>query len=574
MSTPPRPTAGSISVRQTVDLLARDFAAVSAAVADGQYTFWLGSGVSLGRAIGLPGVVERVLAFLQSNMSTTNPDCEFRSALEQALRITDLPGDALDQLRRDEPIGTWPLLDQIVTRLVGQYSELLDIRFKGERDDFLLWRAVDVASMFPRGLPPDCEHYCLGILVLEGAISRIASANWDALIESSVAELSSDPDAALAVCIRGIDFQSEQQTTRLLKFHGCAVLAGEDEKTYREYLVASATQIIGWPHEPRYEVMRHELKGLAMQRPTFMVGLSAQDSNIKDLFAEASQTLQWRWQPDEPRHIFAGNELTIDQLGILKTVYREDYTEYGPEISRKVLIGAYAQQLLLALVLHVLSAKMVAYLQLSNRPNMPASESEKLEAGIAWIRGRVADAAEPDRLGFVRQLTKFHAGATALFRDGLPATQYHYRPLTALPVGRIASENSIVTSGIPELAAGLALLGLGEQESRWSLGIRSTGAMPDTLTVSSAAGTATLFFVANGLAATRLIQSSGLVKSQAADVVIVHSGTPVRRKRRSPRGRFGRTNHAGPRHVAMGQLLDRAHDADGLMLAFRQAAVL
>jgi NAD-dependent SIR2 family protein deacetylase len=67
--------------------------------------------------------------------------------------------------------------------LWDSYASVLDIRVEGEADDYMLWNAVDVRTMFGSLADPDCEHLSIAMLVMEGAIADIASANWDGLIE-------------------------------------------------------------------------------------------------------------------------------------------------------------------------------------------------------------------------------------------------------------------------------------------------------------------------------------------------------------------------------------------------------
>lgn len=52
--------------------------------------------------------------------------------------------------------------------MCNNYARLLDINVGGEPEDYLLWEAVDVRATFADpAKPPDVEHLCLAILVLE-----------------------------------------------------------------------------------------------------------------------------------------------------------------------------------------------------------------------------------------------------------------------------------------------------------------------------------------------------------------------------------------------------------------------
>jgi len=234
----PASTASSITVVETLALLDNKFALVADAVENGTYALWLGSGISRERVADLNGVVERVLDFLQSKIDAGDPECPFRKGLDQAIKLGDLTLAERVSIDVKSPTHSWPLLALLTSRLVGKYSDLLDIRVKGQPDDFLLWDAVDVRVTYPPGASPDCEHLCIAILAIEGVVPKVASANWDGLLESAVGELAEIPEDILQVVVRAIDFRGDAARSELLKFHGCAVLAGKDEAVYRELLVA------------------------------------------------------------------------------------------------------------------------------------------------------------------------------------------------------------------------------------------------------------------------------------------------------------------------------------------------
>src|SRR3546814_10773745 len=87
-------------------------------------------------------------------------------------------------------------------------------------------------------------------------------------------------------------------------------------------MVARQNQINGW--SARNPVMAPFLTGLITRRPTLMLGLSAQDSNIQNLFAEAQATMAWPWPSHPPAYVFSENALGIDQRGLLQNVYRSE----------------------------------------------------------------------------------------------------------------------------------------------------------------------------------------------------------------------------------------------------------
>jgi hypothetical protein len=333
MSLVPAPSASTISIRETLDLLDGPFAELAVGVAQGRYAFWLGSGISRNRVDDLKRVIKRVLTHLRDRIDTGATSCRFRRALEQALEYAQLSPTERAGVDLGRPLDEWISLDIILQRLTREYARLLDIEVEGEPPDYILWDAVDVCRTFaPDKAQPDCEHVCLAILASEGVVPDIASANWDGLIEAAVLELTDGADGVLQVCVQGEDLRDRSLRTRLLKFHGCAVRAGRDPVTYRPLLIARLSQITHWPVNAAYKAIRDQLINLAVTTRTLMIGLSAQDTNIQNIFAAAEATMPWTWPCHPPAHVFAEEKLGPDQQNLLKCVYRGAYASNGPAI--------------------------------------------------------------------------------------------------------------------------------------------------------------------------------------------------------------------------------------------------
>lgn len=576
MAIAPAPTALTITVRQALDLLDGPFAGLASGVAQRQYAFWLGSGISRERVDDLRGVIARVLGHLRDRIGSGDPDGAYRAALVEALDIARLsPGDRA-QVDFSVPVADWPVIDTVLTNLTWQYSHLLDIRVHGHPEpDYLLWDVVDVPATFAAALAePDCEHLCLAILALEGVLPDVATANWDGLIEAAVDELTDSSGTTLRVCVIPDDFREPPLLTRLLKFHGCAVRAAADPATYRPLLIARYSQITDWQHNANYALMRRQLVDLAVTKPTLMVGLSAQDVNIQYLFGEARALMAWTWPCDPPAHVFAENALGQDQRNILRVVYRGDYDGNIPAIEASALFRAYAKPALTALVLHVLCSKLRTFVQNVDAPHLAQPERAVMEQGIVALRNRLSAGAEPDRLAFIRTLVRGATQAMALFQEGAPAADCRYKPVGDAPVQRISADASLATSGIRELAATLAVLGTGDSAGKWRIG-HSDPADPQTGALRLVAGTTTtrIFFAANDRASVQL-EINGLVKSDDGDVIVVHSTSPVLKMARSPLAPPGRTGRMGLRNVSMAELLREATSANRLSERFGEEAVL
>src|SRR5206468_1569884 len=99
---------------------------------------------------------------------------------------------------------------------------------------------------------------------------------------------------------------------------------------------------------------------------------------------------------------FSGEALGDDHANILRIVYGDAYEGNEAAIEDGAAIRAYAKQLLTALVLHVLCAKLCAALDTCDAAQLDADAREGLHEGVKGLRDLVAAGAEPDRLSFLR----------------------------------------------------------------------------------------------------------------------------------------------------------------------------
>jgi SIR2-like domain len=571
------PTAATISVRETLELLDGPFAELSDGVAQGRYAFWLGSGISRERIDDLKQVIKKVLAHLQTRIDPADANCRFRRALEEALELAQLSADERAGCDLSQPVDAWRSLDAVLQRLAKEYSRLLDIRVGPEAPDYLLWEGVDVPNTFaPAGAEPDCEHLCLGVLAVEGVVPDIVSANWDGLVEAALLQLTDGAGDVLLVCVRSEDLREPRRRTRLVKFHGCAVRAAADPAVYRQLIIARYSQITEWPFNLVYRPIRDQLVNLAVTSPTLMIGLSAQDTNIQHVFAEAQARMEWPWPSHPPAHVFAEDTLGVDQRNILRYVYRAAYDANGPAVEVSALLRAFAKPLLVALVLHVTASKLLTLLALADAPGLPVADRTNLGNGVIHFRNRIAAAADGDRLAFIRSIVAFTSRGLSLFREGRPPAPGSpgYRAIGAVPLHQIAAEPNLQTSGLRELATAIGLLGWGEMQNDWLL---NPGVQPDgqdgVLRIGPPGTESRVYFMANSEAALAL-EIEGIVSEDHGDAVIVHSTAPVARLPRSPRLAPGRTGVPTARHVDMGELLRDSHGIGELHRRFREEAVI
>jgi len=546
-------------------------------VARANYVVWLGSGISRGRVDGLDGVVVRVLDFLQEKAATEGPDSPHLRALKDAIDLAGVQSALIPTADAATPVASWSESDRntVVASLVGKYSDLLNIRVDGHPADYVLWDGVDVPATYASSAEPDCEHLAIAMLVLEGVLTEAPTANWDGLIEAALAELGAPADVA-DVVVLGDDLRNTDGIVRLIKFHGCAIRAAEDPDRYRDALIGRTDQIEDWPQANESAAIRAELVSLATTRPTLMIGLSAQDHNIKAVFSAARARMPWHWPCSPPANVFGSDRLERDHLTILEMVYYSDFTGNEEAIKASALIRAYGAQFLTALVLQIECAKLQAYLRQCEAPHLDGDDFETLGVSLRELRDRVARQAEYDRLAFIRALSELQTRALNLFRSGkIPAAgAMRHEPLGNQPVNQIPNDVGLETNGMRELAAGLGLIGRTASAAGSVIDVSATASgHRGVMRVAGAAGESAVFFAANPQASVQL-EVSGTVLPDANEAVVVHSTGPVVPLARSPRGRLGRTGHGGPRHVDMSELLREAKSLKDLERRFRKAAVL
>lgn len=567
---PPSPSASNISVEQTLALLDGPFAAVAAGVAENHYAFWLGSGISFGRVAGLSKVIERLLEFLCARIDGDNPACRFRRTFDDALNLASATPAERGRIDTGRPVAEWPDGQGIVRRLVTNYARLLDLAVEGEPDDYLLWEGVGVGATFADpSTEPDVEHLCMALLILEGSASEVASANWDPLVERAVERLTGGTPT-LVVCVRPENLREPELAAYLYKFHGCALLASQDPDAYRSFLVARQSQINAWTSHPANAAIAARLVNLITAKPTLMLGLSAQDFNVQALFAMAEANLSWPWPGERPSFVFSENDLGVDQRSLLRNVYRTHHTPATRAgIEQGAVIKAYAKPLLLALVLHILGAKLCRLVDLAPG-KLDGDDRARLKAGIVGLRDTLARLADGDRLTFVLQLVERMGKALELFRDGRPGPiPGRYSPLHDLPLHRLGSDRGLSASGLREVAVALGLLGIGLAEGEWTFDASdATDLAGGVLRIQASSGEAKILFAGSNDAAARLANNGHWI--QDGSTIVIYSPEIAPRLQRSPVEPPGRTGRSPIREIGMATMLDEAANCNELMQLFRE----
>ncbi|NRP89047.1 hypothetical protein GFPCMMHI_04972 [Ensifer adhaerens] len=578
MEIPKKITASTISVLETLKLLDNEFLEVAVGVARAEYALWLGSGISRERVADLRVVARRVLDYLSANARIETGDGTYKRALDKALglALTHSEKAAIDQTT--DP-ATWANIDTVVERLVGKYSLLLDIRILGQPSDHLVWDIVDVRATYADdNLEPDCEHTAVAVLILEGVFPKVASANWDGLVEKAVANLSDGNETLVGVLVRAEDIPGAGGRTLLHKFHGCAIQAKRQEAQYREFIVGRDQQITDWPNDPKFALMKNQLEGLSVTHRTLMIGLSAQDSNIKDIFSVGRAMLKRSWPSHPPAYVFAGDELGAEQGTMLKSVYQDDYDNLELEIEKAAKIPAYGKPLLTALVLSVLGQKAAKLIDLVDAPKLSAEERAKIMKGVIGARDLVAakagETSDGKRTfmnavvaGITRSLSIFRAETAALAK-GI------YGPIGGLPIGQMANDPYVKMSSMPELGALLGVVGRATEVDGWKITPATGDASRGSFSISGPAGNQQkMFVVSNDETLSKLI-GDGVIK-EADDTIVAVCSVSTARRQTSPSSRFGRgDSDFSYREFSFKELLVNAASADEVLARLKEEATL
>ena len=555
-----------------------EFASVGEGITYGRYSFWIGSGISLGVVPGLNELLEKVLMFLQDRISDDRPDCRFRLALRKVLKAGGLSDSEIHKYDLSQPVAGWPGLEELLHRLGPNYSRILSVTVDGEdAEDYLLWEALDVRATYAAGhLEPGTPHLCVAALMLEGVVNSAVSANWDGLIEKAMRHLNGNLEEALRVLVDDEDFRLPEVQSDLIKLHGCAVRAKSCPSRYRPQLIARQSQIETWLTSLQHATMRRRLIDFAATSRTVMVGLSGRDINIKQIFSTATEELAWMWTSEPQPLVFCEENIESDHEQILRSMYGGDYFPNRQDIHQTSLLGCYATPFLLGLFLFVLSRKLLLLLRTIDNAGLSEQDWIDLGRGIIGIRDEIAVAHCRPTRKLTRGLIRALGFILSMFRYGRPLSGSKvYEPLTAQPMSLTLSDPNLLATGLPMLAMAVALLGTGRTRGLWTMQFGNP-MDPDAGTCSltrSSGAQAKVFFVRDAYVLAAM-EGEGYYDSHDSDTVVIHSHALNQRPRRSPRRIFGRAGEKSAREVAINNLVLRATSAEDLLQRFRQEMLM
>lgn len=581
------PTATDISVREVLTKFDGEFATVAQAIENGEFAFWVGSGISR-RSPDLGGLIERAMEYMRIRAIDADHAEAYLPALREAMKLGEADPDALAH-RFATPYTTWPEATAITGVLWNKYSRVLDIRIAGTPADFILWDAIDIRNAFANPRPPSAEHLCIAILILEGVVSTIASANWDGFIEEAVNRLTSGLPEVVQVVVDPAHLRDPPGRARLLKFHGCIVHATADQDSYRPFLTGSHTEIAEWPDDPRFAAIRALVIDAATNRKTLVLGLSIQDNNLQNVFVRAKVVNPWPWPcaPNAAAHVFCENEIKDGQRDVLRIVYGDAYNDNIADIHEASHIRAWAEQVLIALVLRVITDKLAKLMELTLEARGKQNLSGPLTNSLRSLRGSIADLAVVDpvdesRTPAVECGIASWSRMLAIFRTGsLPASSDTYETVSPLRLALLAVDPNSLATGLGELGAILALIQDGRDAGRLVIGA------PETTDLSSGCASARathagavarpLFIVKSAADAIALTERGAFVNDNA---VVIHADdtwqrmVPAGGSGRRVRGAPGRTGRLETIHLSAADMINSSNDADELRREFRARMIL
>jgi hypothetical protein len=527
----------------------------------------LGSGISRDRVIGLDGVLAKLFEFLRLN-ATPAIDCKYHLALAKIIDMAAPSTEERAEIDMAQPAADWPCLPNLLKRLWNQYSAVLSVEVAGERLDHLLWVGLDFPNTFG-AQHADAEHLAIGMLALEGTVTELATANWDGLLEAAMHELGHD-ETFYQITVTGEDLRSTAAAAILYKFHGCALRAIANENDYRPLLVARSAQITGWKSNDTFKIVRDQLSALVQRSRTLMIGMSAQDENIKHLFATANAHKGWKWTDNPTPIVFSAQDLGDHQKDLLNVAYGEaDYEAHRDEICEEARLQAYGKPLLLALVLNMLTTKLEVLAGDVEAPSLDEGAQATIASGLRYLRDRVAAADDGDRLALAKSIASGMARARHQLQNGTsdPGVQQYF-PLDGEPAPRMKNKLALKASGQREAAVALGLIGLDEHAASWESSIDDPSApQSGALRLTSPNGSARVFLAANDDVITSLLEC-GAFDEDDGDAVVICSGRVAGRQQRSSSS-DRRDGSTAPRYIALRPMLTDAADIGDLRDRFR-----
>jgi len=569
--------AWDVTVRQSVDMLDSNFDEFARGVTARQYVLWLGSGISRDRMPGLDGIVEQLLEGLRIRIDLSDPNCPYEIALVTVLKLAGVDSLVSGGIDKTKSVTFWPNVSDLITQLVQKYSQVLEVSVGDKGADYIMWDILDLASTYSSAVvEPDCEHICIAILIKEQAFDKVVSANWDDLIEKALEKISDVNEPGIKVCVAAEDFLGPELDATLFKFHGCARKAKQDEGRYREYLVGRKSQIFSWIRDLKFEVMRENLKVTACGSPTLMLGLSAQDANIIDLFVHATTAMGWPWPSVPPPFVIGEEELGEHQETLLRSVYRDHFSSNSVAIEQASHFRGFGKQMLTGLVLKVIGIRLLEFLKVILDTARPSSEFVELQEGLVHLRNKVADQGGAEYLDFIWSFVDHWTEAMRLFRKGVvTSADKKYLPTSMLKLNQIAAGENALTSGLAEFVLLISILGHLEKASECDVEVGRTSVGAICITVESlTTGRKMEYVPAMSFAAANNMIKDGIVPIDDSKIIMAFSSDIPIGFKRSPHSALGRTGNVRTKKIQINKIYQASSSFDDFKAKFKSEVLL
>ena len=340
---------------KAIDVLDKAWEPFTRRALDGDFFWWVGTGVSMGVLPGTGYMVLGALEALQARYAGTSDVC-YLEGFNAALALVGR-GDV--DIHR--PSREWTDLDALVSALADNYPAVFEClqQYTRGKADFVL-DIVRIPEVYGRDdLELDAEHTLLAALIAEGVISDLVTTNWDPLIERAYQSMSVPDD--LTVVAHPDDMGPGRP--RLLKMHGCARLSLQNRSKYGKYIVYTGEQVDAWAtNVPQFK----EALGTSLrERPVMFVGCSGRDTDIK----QAVMLARERYEPfpvETPRAVFASERMTAEYEAILSRLHGDAFA--GDDAARlkvQALVPLRARELLASLWAVCVAAKGRKLMQLA-----------------------------------------------------------------------------------------------------------------------------------------------------------------------------------------------------------------
>jgi hypothetical protein len=566
---------GAVGVADALDLLRTSGSALTRGLFAGDFTFWLGSGISLSRVPGLRVLIFKLLKWLWQQ--ETDPRGPYRTKLGEIVEMAPNIVDAGTAPDLWDPVAA----DDFLGKLVNSYTEIFggDIMVAGVAHP--IKELFDIPSIYDdAAIVPDAEHHLVVALSREGVVSEIITTNWDPLLERAeeAARGSHAPCFYVVVCADDFARGRNGSLTRLLKIHGCARSCVANPGKFKPYFIVTRLDLGAWKVDARFQGFRDTSTALLTGTQSLFVGLSVQDFNLLLTVLEANQN-RCGFDPHHPRLIFAPN-LQSNEKTAVKAVYGEDvYARDAVAITSASVLPLYGKPLFGGLYLLVLREKLATMAGQAVAPfaalhvGLVHDALAALEQVLVAKYDAVTDLSDRWRL-LCNELRALVSRSLRLYRrQTVPVSPEEYESLCDCSISRLQQDPNAHLSSIPWMLLVLSLCLKGQALGHWQVMVpASLDGSAGHLRVTFPSGRVVTLFLCEHATGHAALLAQGFVAAVPAQPVVVVYPTeralpPVRT---SPHTVYPGAAPSASKELAFKELVESASSLPDLIDALRQ----